>query len=396
MKGISAEQALRLWEDGKLLTQDQARTLRAYLLKKSPGLHTNRGVTIFATIGAVLVGVGVLLFIGSNWSNMGPVARGVTLFAGYAAVVAAAYFTEKARYFAVAESLWFLSTILFGANIFLLAQIFNYSLTYWQGPFWWLVGAVLMGLSRRKAAYAVLAVPLVIFTLGWLGGGSGWFFDDELQFLWSDDGLRPIFPLMGVGFLCAGLLSRRFDHTRFASNTFITIGALFVALPLVFSTFDHYLLHEIFGIAFSLKQLSIIVGTFVLVILTLLFGDARTAASRTALIVLMAALIPLYVQRDGAPLLEPMLTNRGAFGVYVIAVFSLSLGAMWAGVMTQNIRLVNISILASALIIIGQYFSWSFLLLDRSIAFIIGGIVIIVLSVGIEKYRRHLVSRIAT
>jgi len=47
-------------------------------------------------------------------------------------------------------------------------------------------------------------------------------------------------------------------------------------------------------------------------------------------------------------------------------------------------------------LIIIQYFARSFELLDRSIAFILGGIVLIALSVFVEKQRRRIMAQIAS
>ena len=114
-----------------------------------------------------------------------------------------------------------LATIELGGAIFLLAQIFTFSLTFWQGPFLWLLGTLAMAYARQRAAYGVLAVPLAVPTLGWLGGDSGWFMDDQLEFLVSERGLTALLPLIGVGFAALGLLARRAPYWAFAANALI-------------------------------------------------------------------------------------------------------------------------------------------------------------------------------
>ena len=83
------------------------------------------------------------------------------------------------------------------------------------------------------------------------------------------------------------------------------------------------------------------------------------------------------------------------FGIYVVAVFALALSTIWLGMQARNTRLVNVGMVSTTLIIIIQYFGWSFDLLDRSLAFILGGLLLIALSVFVEKQRRRIMVRIA-
>jgi uncharacterized membrane protein len=50
---------------------------------------------------------------------------------------------------------------------------------------------------------------------------------------------------------------------------------------------------------------------------------------------------------------------------------------------------------AAAVIILIQYFSWSFRLLDRSLAFLMGGVLLIVLALWSEHKRRDLIKEFA-
>ena len=83
------------------------------------------------------------------------------------------------------------------------------------------------------------------------------------------------------------------------------------------------------------------------------------------------------------------------FGLYVLAVFVLALLAIWMGIRERNPLLVNIGMVSTTMIIIIQYFGWSFDLLDRSLAFILGGFVLMALSVFVERKRRLIMVQIA-
>jgi uncharacterized membrane protein len=392
-----ARKALDHWRKTGLLTAEQVDALRTDLEAQESRQSPGRAVTIFATIGAVLVGLGVILFVASNWARMGPVARVLVLSAGYLAAAIGAMWAEKSGLPKIANSVWVVVTLLLGANIMLIAQIFNHSLTYWQGPLLWMAGAVAMGYARKSPAQGAIAVPLGLLALGWIGGGSGWFMDDQIQFLVSPGGLRPLLPLIGLGLIAAALLLRRGKAWGFGEAACFKWGTLLIVLPLIISTVNVEAVEWIFGIDFTTKQILILSAVGVLVASAVWFGRTRAGLVRPVLIGLALLFLLLIVPVDGRPWLKMKVGGSHLpYAIYVIGVFVLTLLAIGLGVRTQNPALINTGIYSVAVLIVIQYFSWSFLLLDRSLVFIIGGILLIVMAMMLEKKRRALVSRIAS
>ena len=163
----SVHNALQHWLGEGLLTAEKVQELGKSLEKADKTQDSGRLVMIFGTVGAVLTGLGVILFVASNWATMSPGVRTVALLAVYGAVVAGAVLAERRGLPMVADAVWLLSTLMLGANIFLMAQIYNLSLTMWQGTLAWLIGALAMGYARQSGAQAAVAVPLAILTIGW-------------------------------------------------------------------------------------------------------------------------------------------------------------------------------------------------------------------------------------
>ena len=60
-------------------------------------------------------------------------------------VILAALGVCRGRLINELRGLWFLSSITVGVNIFLLAQIFNLPLNFWQGTLLWMIAALAMG-----------------------------------------------------------------------------------------------------------------------------------------------------------------------------------------------------------------------------------------------------------
>jgi uncharacterized membrane protein len=389
---IEARQALRLWREAGLLEPEQAERLKAYL-DRHPDAAPSSGhmVRIVSVFGVVLVGLGLILFVASQWSGMGPALRIGILFGAYCAVVAAALVVQRRGYNRVGRSLWFLGTLAVGANIFLVGQIFNFSLTFWQGPFLWLLATLAMGVALSSRLHAWLAIPLALLTLGWLGGGQAWFSDDQLEFLFSDRGLRPLLPLLGLGLVALALLVERLPAWRFAGTTWLVWGALLVAFPLVLATTHVEMLEVMFRLPFTPKQWALIGACIGLAGLALGTERFASRSNRMLLILVAAVLFGLLLLGSGADLKAEAL-----FPWFVVVVFLLALWLTSAGLQAQRPALVNIGVMSAALVVLIQYFSWSLRLLDRSLAFILGGLVLIVLALWIEKQRRRLLSWIGS
>jgi uncharacterized membrane protein len=392
----SVKQALDFWLEEGLVTAEQVTALGASLEARDREHDSGRTVAIFGAIGAVLTGLGVILFVASNWTGMGPTARLLLLLSCYGVVVAGAALAGRRGLPKVAESLWLLATLVLGANIFLLGQTYNLTLTLWQGTFAWMLGALALGWARRSPAQAAVAVPLGILTLGWYGGGSMWFFDDQFEFLFAGDGLRPVLAILGLGLVALSTLLARREELRFARSACFRWGLFLVAAILVLSTAHVELASALYTADFNGKQIAIVLAGVVLVAAAFFAGEFDTPWSRPAIVATTAMLLVMLVPAGDEPWIG--VETGGVhllFGLYVVAVFALALLTIWLGLQARSRRLVNVGMAGTALLIVIQYFSWSFLLLDRSLAFIIGGILLIALAVGVEKKRRQIVAQIA-
>ncbi len=392
----SVKNALDHWRAEGLLTGEQAGTLGASLERGLKAQDSARTALIFGIVGAVLTGMGTILFVASNWEGMGPGQRTAVLLGGYALTVVAALFAEKRRFPLLADAIWLLSTLVLGANIFLIAQSYNLALTLWQGTLAWLIGALAMGYARRSAPQVVVAVPLAILTLGWAGGGTGWFFDDQMEFLFADAGLRPVLPLLGVALMALSTLLARREDTSFGRSPCLSWGTFIVAATLILTTAHVELAELLYRADFTGKQIAIIVGAIGLVAAAVAVGRPRSAATRAAMVATLMLPLMMLAPAAGPPWVAREVGGVHVFfGLYVLAVFVLALLAIWMGIRERNPLLVNIGMVSTTMIIIIQYFGWSFDLLDRSLAFILGGFVLMALSVFVERKRRLIMVQIA-
>jgi uncharacterized membrane protein len=378
------------------LTEEQVAVLAASAEAAPRPQDSARAVMVFGVIGAVLTGLGAILFVAGNWAVMSPLQRTLMLLAGYGLAVAAASFAEGRRLPLVADALWLLATLVLGANIFLIAQTYNLTLTLWQGTLAWMIGALAMGYARQSAAQVVVAIPLGLLTLGWAGGGTGWFFDDQLEFLFADGGLRPLLPLLGLALVAASTLLVRRADVSFAATPCFRWGVFLVATTLIVTTAEVRLAAAFYDAELTAKQVLLMVTCMVVVAAATVAGKMESSMSRPMLAVLLGVLPAMMIPAGDSTWVGVDIHGVHVFfGLYVIGVFSIALLTIWLGIQARNARLINAGMLATTLIIIIQYFGWSFELLDRSVAFILGGIVLIALSVFVEKQRRRIMEQIA-
>lgn len=128
---------------GLVTTQLQESILKEYSLK--PGLSF---IKVVVTIGAVLVGLGVLSFIASNWDGMGKIVKLGIIFIAFAGVNAASYATST-NYPKTGKSLIYLGSLVYGAGIFLIGQIFNFGGDFTTAFLLWSLGIVPLALQQR-------------------------------------------------------------------------------------------------------------------------------------------------------------------------------------------------------------------------------------------------------
>lgn len=391
----TADEALKHWQKKGLLTEKKATELKKALTKEErmDAHGMPKAMAIFATVGSILVGLGIILFIGSNWADMSPVQRVLTLLVGYAVVAMGAYVTEKRDLPTVSESLWLLTDVIFGANIILLAQIFNYSLTYWQGPLLWAIGALGMGIARNHKAHIYLAVPLFILALGWFGTGTGRFFGSQFEFLGSENNLLPVLSVLGIGLVSLALLLRNSTRWDFAHHACMKWGALLVTVPMIISTFDSSVPGEIYEMTGTLKQYLVIGTSLIFAALAVWKGDLDRSESKVYLLTLAALMTAMLIQWNGQSGVGVVFdSSELLYFLYILAVFAVALWTVWIGILTENSMVVNYGLVVAAIIITVQYFSWTFALLDKSLAFILGGILLIVMTIFIERKRRKILS----
>ncbi|MDO8649303.1 MAG: DUF2157 domain-containing protein [Candidatus Peregrinibacteria bacterium] len=407
---MNVDQALAHWQDEGLLTEKKAQELRKSIQSGS-GEIPHRAISIFSAVGAILIGLGVILFIASNWQEMLPVVKVALLLLGMISTAIAGYYLafENRAFEKTGLALLFVNVFIYGASIFLIGQIYHLPLTFWWGALLWFLGTAIFAYVLRSKLHLWLAVPLLLLFLGWLRSYATSGFFSELDFLFDNRrSILTILPIIGMGLMSLGVLHRRAKGLSFGSTTLFHWGIFLIILPVVVSTADESVFYGFFRFATDPVAIVVTLVSLALFLLAVGFGVFQTKQGVWALLALVLYVAYLFIVTRvpewlGYPLgsdgLSFYLLNgtngtlfTAFFVMHILLSFVFLLTVIWYGTILHMTPVVNMGMLGVAAAIIVQYFSWVFALFDRSLAFIIGGILILALTMTLERKRRQILT----
>lgn len=153
---------LNFYKDNNLISEEQhANILNQYVIK--PGLNF---VTILLLIGSLLLGLGILSFIASNWGILGkPYKFSVILIIFF--ICNFAYYKLYQTYPKTSISSIYIGLITFGSGIFLIGQMFNYGGSFTTAFLLWSIGTFPYALFLKdKILFVICDIFLIIYTSG--------------------------------------------------------------------------------------------------------------------------------------------------------------------------------------------------------------------------------------
>jgi uncharacterized membrane protein len=197
------------WQADGLVSAEQAGRLRQ---RYEPSPETAAGTVpwgllVFASAGAIVIGLGVILLFAYNWAEIPKFGKLALVFlaiiaahAGGIRLLARPGWQPK-----LGEALTALGTMFYGAGIWLVAQIYNLDEHYPNGFLFWALGALAMAWAIRSTANGLLAVVLLAI---W---GCTEAFDFHAPVFWSvllvAVGLLPLAWKQRSGLLLAASLA---------------------------------------------------------------------------------------------------------------------------------------------------------------------------------------------
>lgn len=373
---------IRKWLDEGTINQTQAEKMRTDLDEYKTEYRSKKQIITFSTIGAILIGIGAILFVASNWEKIGDTFR-IILLAGNTIIIHyAGYYLryENGRYPRLGLALIFLSALFFGASIFLIAQIYNINANNSTLALIWLLGVFPLIYGYRSAAVAGLCSLLFYLWIGLLYRER----NDFREMI----NILDLYLISGIAFYFTGTLHELSEKTKHAAAAFKFIGLQAVILLIFIQTFGSWeskykeivsAIYALLGILFLAFLLSKPFRSR--------FKGFQTSMSMAAISFLMAGITLTAIH---SPIPE-----EAYMGFFNIIFLGLLVLLLYAGYSTEDIGMVNTAMFWFIPLIFARYFDFFWELLPRSFFFMIGGLVLLTVSVVLERKRRELKAQFA-
>jgi uncharacterized membrane protein len=416
----------------------------------------NKLVRVISILGSILVALGVMLFLGKNWQIIPISIKLLIICTSTIAAYGAGYYVTFVRsdYKKMGSALFLLGAILYGAGIFLVAQMFHTNANPSTLFLLWTLGILPFAVFFKEELVFVLAAFVSMFWSGFVVFYENIFFVfdstrmPQTPHYWYLVVFVPMLALtimrdMKIGFasmiamfyiwfgISLGMLSTNDDSLLGAICLFyLILGFIFILTARVVGEWRQNTLTPIlyfFGAAASAVALYLLSWNEILYSIgkNLNFSGAPWFWFVT-LLVLLAGLFLAYFVKGASSEHKTLLMREGGIllliSVYTIvywmfpAEVSRSYYYGWSGefhpyVLPWNVALlafnvlliivgyferkgwyINIGILFFLLHVMSRYFDVFALKLGTSFSFIIGGLLLLGLAVGLERYRRTLIT----
>lgn len=403
---------IRSWQEEQLISAQQAELL----IGRYAGSCRKPNITgILSLIGAVLIGLGVLLFIGANWDHM-VVATKLTIIV--LAIVMSNYFGwrfcyEPGTHPKLGAALLLLGGLCYGAGIWLIAQIFNMPPDSADGLLLWAAGTTATTLITRSIPLGCLSSILI---------GMWTFAQADCAIFEKIAQSAPHFSIFYSFLLASGcsLAIAMLLRSRLIAWIALAMGSIWMlgVSPLDESglliwgqlLFGCYLWcrkkHQLFSSPFLyISSLS----TFGALLAFTCDKDINASSATLGLLVsfqvcaIVLLLLVLSKNREYVPEVSSaigLVLVGGIFGGVVhgnfIVLFNIVLlvsvaATVYAGLnRLHSAGLVNVALVFFVLDVVFRYFDIFFSMMDRSLFFIVGGIVLMAAGIIAETGRRRM------
>jgi uncharacterized membrane protein len=376
------EDLVQKWLDEGTINHAQAEKMRGDLAEYKKEHSSKRQVIAFSTIGAILIGIGAILFVASNWEKIGNSVKVLLLVGSTIGIHCAGYHFkyENQKYPRLGSALILLSALFFGASLFLIAQIYNINANNSTLVLIWIIGVLPLVYGYMSAPIAGLCSLLFYLWIGLLYSER-----TDLENLIS---MKDLYLISGIAVYFTGILHNLAEKAKHAEKTFKFMGLQAVLISLFAYTFEiwQYKVEKIVPVIYAISG--------ILLLAVLLSKSLReksrsfqadVSVSTIALLMTGITLTTIYVPESY--LFAPEKVYMIIFNVIFLGLLTLLL---YAGYNMEDIGTVSTAMFWFILLIFARYFDFFWELLPRSLFFMLGGLVLLAISIFLERKRKEL------
>lgn len=369
------------WHDEGLVDAALAeRLLARYAGQDGPA--RNRLAVALSFLGALLIGIGMIVFVASNWAVIPGAAKLGGLLAAmvltYGGGFRLRYVGES--YHGTGNALLFLGVLLYGANVFLVAQAMHINAEAPSLVLLWAVGVLPLGWLLESRA--MLGLGLILLTVA-LGGEAAFWCD-------GPGGFCAVFLLWGILLVALGRLVPRLAGLVEGLGIFVLLATLTVLADFGLS------LHNYPGTEWAylapggkLRLLGLGIGTLATT-LVLLFRRGQEPLERGEGLGLLALALLAGGLLVGGGIDEALL--RTGFNILLLLVI---VGVLWSGYERREPGWVQLALAFFALEVLSRYVELLWERLPMEVFFLSAGVVLLGGGLALERVRRTLLKKLA-
>lgn len=153
-----------LWAGEGIISEEQRQRINA---RYSDRLQYNRLINTVVTLGSILIGLGILLFVASNWDKLSRPFKITLIFLVISVFHCLGYYFRyvKDEFPGLGEGFLLIGSFAFGAGIWLVAQMYQIHYNFSAGILFWILGILPVAYLYRSWTILSLASVLSIIWL---------------------------------------------------------------------------------------------------------------------------------------------------------------------------------------------------------------------------------------
>lgn len=391
------EKLVRKWLSEGLIGKEQAGKMLVDIKDEKRSVSSGKWITAISVIGAILLGLGAINLVASNWQTMPKIIKTLIMlgatFTAYISGYTLKY--EKKTLPRVGSALIFLGGLLIGASLFLIAQIYHINANNHLLVLIWITAnlPLVYAFQSRETAALVAALFFVWIPL---------FINQNLpesEVLESAAAFPVLFLISAVFLFGLGGLHYTNQSLNKVARTYRLVALPVILLSLFLLTFSVFSgghpnrLDDgaySYSVAIYFKNLGLSFKVFVT--LTGISGIGMALANyamelsekRTSIIEVTASGALVVC---GLLLLHFPANTDIYLWLFNILFISLTGLITYFGFEREDAQLTNMGLRCAGGYILAKYFDFFWGLLPRSIFFIVGGLILVYGGIYLEKIR---------
>ena len=383
------------WRESGLISGEQSEAILNFeSVPETPfrlGMRFSRLIVVLSTLGAILIGAGIISFIAANWQGIPVIAKLALLIGGQTATYWAAYQLQFIRgYPRVGGAIMFTGAAWFGANVFLVAQSYHLATDNPDLLIWWFIGVLPLAYIARSKAITVMSVAIFTIGISWKAAAQS---EDEFS------GILVMAMLLftAAAIYAIGMIHLRRKNLNFYAGPYL-VGGLLLAIGVTYMLTFNEIFRDISRDArtstWTLSTGYIVLASFISIATVAALGFVARSSFRSkehlaakfaepavaALVVITGWFIATHLFESSVPYV--VIANL----LLIVLIF----GTISLGIVNRREALVNVGIVFFVIDLSTRYIELTIDMLDTSLAFIVGGILLLGVGYGMERARRRL------